>query len=97
MRGAGILMFGAAREFTRRAEEIRENNLTLGVEIAPEKSDPRQRARNWTSGVAMVILLVGLLAAIRWGPQLSGGWRAITATFAVAACGSLFWLISRLG
>ena len=97
MMGAGILMFGAAREFNRLAEEIRENNLTLGVEIAPEKSDPWQRSRNWTSGVAIVILLVGLLAAIRWGPQLGGGWRTITATFAVAAGGSLFWLISRLG
>ena len=97
MVGAGILMFGAAREFNRLAEEIRENNLTLGVEIEPAPGDPRQQARNWTSAVAISVLLAGLLAAIRWGPQLGGGWRTTTATFAAAAVASLFWLISRLG
>ena len=97
MMGAGILMFGAARELNRLAEEIRENNLTLGVEIDPAPADSRQRARNWTSGIALSMLLAGLLAVIRWGPRLGGSWRTTAGTFAAAAIAGLFWLLSRLG
>jgi hypothetical protein len=97
MMGAGILMFGAAREFNRLSEEIRENNLTLGLDIAPATATPGQSMKNWTSGAAMALVLAGLLAAIQLGPGLDGGWRAAAIVFAAGAVAGLFWLVSRLG
>jgi hypothetical protein len=97
MMGAGILMFGAAREFNRLSEEIRENNLTLGLDIAPAAATPGQSMKNWTSGAAMALVLAGLLAAIQLGPGLDGGWRAAAIVFAAGAVAGLFWLVSRLG
>jgi hypothetical protein len=95
--GAGLLMFGAAREFNRLSEEIRENNLTLGLDIAPAAGSPEQSMKNWTSGAAMALVLAGLLAAIQWGPALDGAWRVAAIAFAAAAVAGLFWLVSRLG
>jgi hypothetical protein len=95
--GAGMLMFGAAKEMNRLAEELRDNNLTLGLDIAPLKHDRQQQVRNWLSGSAMAVVLTGLLAVIRWGPMLAGGWRAVAVVFAASAVFSLFWLVSRLG
>jgi hypothetical protein len=66
--GLGLLSFGALREANRLAEEVRDNNLTIEVDIGTaQQAAPRPAKRSFRTGVLIACLLIAILATLRWG------------------------------
>jgi hypothetical protein len=93
----GILMFGAMREANRLAEEVRENNLTMGLEMAGVRGDSRHANRAVRMGILLGILLVILLACLRWGSSLPQPAASFVLAIALIALIGLFWAVSKIG
>jgi len=93
--GAGLLMFGAMRESTRIAEELRDNNLTFGVETR-EPENPLPGNRGLRREFILVLLLLVLVVALRYGIHSAGAISAFMSVIAVAAAGGLFWVVSKI-
>ncbi len=64
--GTGLLMFGTFREMNRLVEEVRENDISIGVDVSDW---PRPRNGNGRAvyQVALGVLLVLFLAGLQWG------------------------------
>lgn len=99
--GAGLLAFGAMREMNRVAEEIRDNNLTMGVDIresaASGAGDAGSGSRQVRLGVLIAVLLVALLISLRWGAAAGAGAAQAAKVVAIATAAGLFWLVAKLG
>jgi hypothetical protein len=99
--GAGLLTFGAMREANRLAEEFRETNLTMEVQM-PE-ADAGQRPANSGRGrrafrMSLVagFLLITLLVALRWGSDLGQPAASFMMTVAIGALVGLFWVVAKI-
>lgn len=99
--GAGLLAFGAMREMNRVAEEIRDNNLTMGVDIRESSGTGAGEAgagnRTARMGVLIGLLLVVLLVSLRWGAEAGAAPMQLAKLASVAAIAGLFWLVAKLG
>lgn len=95
--GVGLFTLGAMREANRLAEELRDNNLTFEVEMAEPKL--REEKGGPSSKVVMlaVVLLIGLLALLKWGSSLHGLGPVVAPGLAVAALIGLFWVVGKIG
>lgn len=94
--GSGLVMFGTLREMNRLAEEMRENDLTVGVDIA----EPIQRASHRTRfsyGVVLGGLLLVLLMCLLWGATAPAPWSVLLKVLGVSALPAMFWAVSRMG
>lgn len=93
--GSGLLMFGALREMNQLIEEMREDDLRLGIDFdeipARERSTPRS-----SSGVVLGALLVVFLAGLRWGSGLPKPWSIACEVLAAASLPAMFWALSRI-
>jgi len=95
--GLGLLSFGAVREANRLAQEVRENNLTMGVETGETQQAPgRPRGR---SRIIVVIgcLLMTLFVALRAAHGLPQPAQFLTRSVAVAALVALYWVVAKIG
>src|SRR6185312_4267072 len=91
--GMGLLTFGAMREMNRLAEEVRDNNLTMEVDLGGTRRKDQQPARgNLRSWVLIACLLAILLATLHWG----SGHQAIAATIGVVTLVALFRAVGKL-
>jgi hypothetical protein len=94
--GSGLLLFGTLREMNRLVEEMRENDITVGVDA----SDWRRPA---SSGSRMLhqILLGGLfvffLMSVQWGSAAPEPWSLLLKILAVCSLPAMFWAISKIG
>jgi hypothetical protein len=96
--GLGLLSFGAMREANRLAEEVRDNNLTMEVEIgAGQQAAPRKGRGNFGISVLIGCLLIMLLATLRWGSMLGQLGQGFMVTVAIGALVALFWAVGKLG
>jgi hypothetical protein len=100
--GMGLLAFGAMREANRLAEELRENDLTMEVEMPDALPDIRKRTGKGKSASPRVVIgVAGLLAlvlvALRWGSSMGGAASYALLAVAVLALIGLFWTVSRIG
>jgi hypothetical protein len=96
--GIGLLSFGAMREANRLAEEVRDNNLTMEVETGGSpQAAPHRRRKNFRSGAIIAVLLVALLATLRWGTTLGQAGQSVVAGVEFAALVALFWVVAKLG
>jgi hypothetical protein len=95
--GAGLLMFGAMRQANRLAEEVRENNLTIGSELESTDGDSHQANRDVRLGIFAGILLVILLFSLRWGATLPKPAATLVLGIAPFALIGLFWAIAKIG
>ncbi len=100
--GLGLLTFGAMREANRAAEELREGELTLEVEMPDALPDIRRRdsARTGLKGrvpITVAALLVIVLACLHWGSTMTGAASAAMMALAVAALIALFWVVAKIG
>jgi hypothetical protein len=95
--GLGLLSFGAMREANRLAEEVRDNNLTMEVEIGePQQADPGHARRNFPINVLIAALLAAILATLRWAGPMGQPAQGLMVTAAYAALAALFWAVARL-
>jgi hypothetical protein len=100
--GLGLLTFGAMREANRLAEEFRDNNLTIEVEMGESEPDIRQansRHGNRTLRLSILVgcLLVTLLASLRWGSTLAQPAAGLALAVALGALIGLFWVVAKIG
>jgi hypothetical protein len=94
--GAGLAMFGTFREMNRLVEEMRENNITVGVDCGDWP-----RPENRETRVMYPVILAGLLAFFLVSLQLGSGapepWSLMLKILAVCTLPGMFWAISKIG
>ena len=90
-------MFGAMREANKLAEEIRENNLTMGVDVSEPAGGQPQANHSARMGVLIGVLLVVLLISLRWGAGADGLTGSAARVAAVVAGVGLFWVVAKIG
>jgi hypothetical protein len=96
--GLGLLSFGAMREANRLAEEVRDNNLTIEVDIGgTQPTAPSPVTRNFLNRVLIACLLGTILATLRWGGSMARPAQGIMIAVAYAALAAMFWAVSKLG
>jgi hypothetical protein len=94
--GLGLLGFGAMREANRLAEEVRDDNLTMEVEVGQAPRPAREGRKNSGIWLVIVALLAALLATMRWGSALSTTGQGWIAGLAFAALLGLYWAVTKL-
>lgn len=95
--GSGLLLFSAVREMNRLAEEMRENDITIGVEVDHPRELRSGGQSNRSYGVILTGLLVFLLVSLRWGGEAPEPWSMVLKVLAVGSLPAMFWAISRIG
>jgi hypothetical protein len=100
--GLGLLTFGAMREGNRWAEELRESELTMEVEMPEALPDIRGGRPRHTDGNVKVALAIGglltaLLVSLRWGSTLTGPAAAVLLAIAVLSLAGLVWVVAKIG
>ncbi len=94
--GLGLLGFGAMREANRFAEEIRDNSVSLEVDLGAGSSKAKRQAGGSSgSSVLIGLLLIGLLGILRWGGMFPGPQSAVVAVGTVVLL-ALFWAVARV-
>jgi hypothetical protein len=94
--GAGLIMFGVLRALNRVAEELRENNLTMGVGAPETGGGERPASRTGRRGVVIGVLLATLLISLRWGAGSEGPGAWVARFLALVAAAGLFWVVGRV-
>lgn len=100
--GLGLVTVGAMREANRLAEEVRENNVTIEVEMPDSDVDslraiPPRSGRTVRRAVLVGFLLMILLVSLRWGSTLHQPAAALVMAAALSALVGLFWVVAKIG
>ena len=93
--GSGMFMFSALREMNRSMEELRENDITIGVDCG----DWRRPSSNGRRGLYALLLgglFVLFLLSLQWGSAVSEPWSFLLKVLAVGALAAMFWAISKI-
>jgi hypothetical protein len=92
--GSGMLFFESLRQMNRFGEGLRENDLSLGVDLQrdDDSTKGRQRIR---LGIFIGMLLVVFLACLHFAVSAEGVVSAVLSAVAVAAGFALFWFVAR--
>lgn len=97
--GSGLLMVEALRQMSRLAEDFRDDDVSLRVNLASSGGqDIGHRTADRSAALLIVggLLLAVLLLSLRWGFALSGPWAATAATCGVLAAVGLFLVVSHI-
>ena len=92
--GSGLLFFESLRQINRLAEGLRENDLSLGVDLQRE-DDSRKAHQRIRLGILIGMLLVVFLACLRFAVSAEGVTSKALSAVAVATGFALFWFVSR--
>jgi len=92
--GSGLLFFEGLRQINRLAEGLRENDLSLGVDLQRE-DDSRKAHQRIRLGILIGMLLVVFLACLRFAVGAEGVASRVLSAVAVATGFALFWFVSR--
>ncbi len=92
--GSGLLFFEALRTMNSLTEGLRENDLSLGVDLQREEDSTKlhQRIR---LGILIGMLLAVFLASLRFAITPQGTWSVALSGVAAIAGFALFWFVSR--
>ena len=92
--GSGLVFFEAMRQMNRLAEGLRENDISLGVDIQNDQHEVNPHKRI-LSGVLIGMLFVAFLACLRFAISAQGLTSAVLSALAIATGFALFWFVSR--
>jgi len=92
--GSGLLFFEVIRQMTRVAEGLRENDLSLGVDLQADRN-PATAHRRIRLGIFIGMLLVIFLASLRFASSASGTASWVLSAVAIITGFALFWFVSR--
>jgi len=92
--GSGLLFFESLRQMNRLAEGLRENDLSLSVDLQRDEDSPKahQRIR---LGILIGMLLVVFLACVRFAAAAEGAGSVALSAVALVTGFALFWFVSR--
>jgi hypothetical protein len=96
MAGSLMLFMETVRQMGRTAEDLRDNDLSLGMEIAGMKIESESRNRLTRAALSACVLLVTFLLSMRWGVRAPAPWSAVLGGIATAAFGALVWVVARI-
>jgi len=96
MVGSLMLFMETVRQMGRTAEDLRDNDLSLGMEIGGFKVESESRNRLARGAVSACVLVVIFLLSMRWGARVPGLWSVVLSAIAIAALGALFWVVARI-
>ncbi len=94
--GSGLFLFGALRASTRIAEELRDNNLTLGVEVTDPPAERKKAGGSARYGAGIAVLLGVMLLALRYGSRPGASASPLLGFVVVSAALGLFWIVNKL-
>jgi len=92
--GSGLLFFEAMRQVNRLAEGLRENDISLGVDLQ-NGEDTGKTHKRIRSGILIGMLLILFLACLRFAVGAEGIWSSGFSLVAIAVAFALFWFVSR--
>jgi hypothetical protein len=92
--GSGLVFFEAMRQVNRMAEGLRENDISLGVDVLDGEDDGKAH-RRIRLGILIGMLFVLFLACLRFAASAEGVWSVALSTLAIATGFALFWFVSR--
>jgi hypothetical protein len=92
--GSGLLFFEVIRQMNRVAEGLRENDLSLGVDLQGERN-PAKAHRRIRLGIFIGMLLVVFLASLRFASSALGAVSWVFSIVAIITGFALFWFVSR--
>lgn len=94
--GSGLIAFETVRQAGRVAEQLRDNEISVGVELQREDEGRHQANRSIRRGVFVGMLVMTFLVSLRLAWALDGPWSAILSAVAAGTGIALFWFVSRL-
>ncbi len=94
--GAGLLAFEGIRQANRLLDQVRQNEVAVGVDIQTPPADQRMYRRAVRSRVGLGMLLIGFLVSLRFASIAGEPWSAVWAVLAASAAVGLFWMVARL-
>ena len=94
--GSGMLMLSTIREMNRQAEEIRDSDLTPGVEADEGRLLTSKGGRN-PHPMVLAALAALFLASLEWGGTAPAPWGFLLKSLAVVALAAMFWAVSKVG
>jgi hypothetical protein len=92
--GSGLVFFEAMRQVNRLAEGLRENDISLGVDLQ-NGQDAEKAHKRIRSGILIGMLFVAFVACLRFAVSSEGVWSAALSTLAIVTGFALFWFVSR--
>jgi hypothetical protein len=92
---SGMLMFSTLREMNRSVEELRENDITIGVDGSDWRRPPPGKTRRVYPFV-LGGLVVFFLVSLQWGSTAPEPWSLVLKILAVSALPAMFWAISKI-
>jgi hypothetical protein len=93
--GSGMLFISTLREMNRSLEEMRENDITVGVDCSDWRGEPRRSpARAYPAMLA--VLLAVFLVCLQWGPSAPEPWPLVLKIAAAGSLAAMFWVVSRI-
>ena len=92
--GSGLLFFESMRQMNRLAEGLRENDISMGVDLQ-RGEDSGKTPERIRSGILIGMLLLVFLGCLRFAFAASGGWSTALSLVATVAGFALFWFVSR--
>jgi hypothetical protein len=94
--GSGMLMLSTIREINRQAEELREGDLSAGVESDESRLLTSKGGRN-PHPMVLAALAALFLATLEWGGTAPAPWGLLLKSLAVVALAAMFWAVSKVG
>jgi hypothetical protein len=94
--GSGLLTIGAMREMNRLLEEVRDHDLTFGVDTreAPLRQIPRRR---FTYAIILACLMAVLLTSLILDGSVPQPWPIVLRVIAIGTLPALFWAVWHIG
>lgn len=93
--GSGLLMVSTFREMNRLVEELRDNDLTVGVD-AGDWPRPEPRPGRPGSGLILGGLLLLFLVSLQGSSVAPEPWAMVLKVLGVVALPAMFWAASRV-
>ena len=97
--GSGLLFFEGLRQVNRMAEQLRENEMAIGVDLQTADGQEAKRHRSIRDGIIIgmlvVIFLVSLRLTVAAQEAGSGAWLTGFSVLALLTALALFWFVSR--
>jgi hypothetical protein len=94
--GSSLLAFGAMREMNRLLEEVRDNDVTVGVDTREPamKEIPRRRL---SYALVLACLMAVLLTSLLLGGSVPAPWPVVLRIVAACTLPLMFWAVWRVG
>lgn len=93
--GSGLLFFESIRQLNRVAEDIRENEISVGVDLQTPDQETKKANRAIRRGVFIGMIAVSFLVTVKLAASQHGLLGMVLSTVAAALALALFWSVAR--